>query len=68
AMMAIAFTSLLFSDFIPNQDLGLITIITIVCAVLVDLILLPIILLKVFDDHRAPKKESDNVLESELST
>lgn len=55
AMMAIAFTSLLFSDFIPNQDLGLITIITIVCAVLVDLILLPVILLKLFGD----KKETD---------
>ena len=54
AMMSIAFTALLFSDFIPNQDLGLITIITIVCAVLVDLILLPILLLKLFGDDRAP--------------
>ena len=50
AMMAITFTSLLFSDFVPNQDLGLITIITIICAVLVDLILLPVILLKIFGD------------------
>ena len=52
AMMAIAFTSLLWSDFIPNQDLGMITIVTIVCAVLVDLILLPILLLKLFGDDR----------------
>ena len=53
AMMAIAFTSLLFSDFNPNQDLGLITIITIVCAVLVDLVLLPILLLRLFG-NKAP--------------
>ena len=54
AMMSIAFTTLLFSNFIPNQDLGLITIITIIFALLVDLILLPIILLKLFDDHKQP--------------
>ena len=53
AMMAIAFTALLWSDFIPNQDLGLITIITIVCALLVDLVLLPILLLKLFGDNPA---------------
>ena len=59
AMMAIAFTSLLWSDFIPNQDLGMITIVTIVCAVLVDLILLPILLLKLFGDDRQETQPLD---------
>lgn len=62
AMMAIAFTALLFSDFIPNQDLGLITIITIVCAVLVDLILLPIVLLKLFADEDNPIAGNETAL------
>lgn len=57
AMMAIAFTALLFSDFIPNQDLGLITIFTILFALLVDLVLLPVILLKVFDGKQ-PSSEA----------
>ena len=62
AMMSIAFTALLFSDFIPNQDLGLITIITIVCAVLVDLVLLPILLLKLFGDGRDAAQTRDDPL------
>ena len=64
AMMSIAFTSLLFSDFIPNQDLGLITIITIVCAVLVDLILLPILLLKLFGDEPGTQFNSESGTDS----
>ena len=51
AMMAIAFGSMLFSNFTPNQDIALITIITVVCAVIVDLVLLPILLLKLFSDE-----------------
>ncbi len=50
SMMAIAFGAMLFSNFTPNQDIALITIITVVCALFVDLILLPVILLKVFSD------------------
>jgi len=50
SMMAIAFGAMLFSNFTPNQDIALITIITVVCALFVDLILLPIVLLKVFAD------------------
>ncbi|RLU02401.1 MAG: RND family transporter, partial [Ketobacter sp.] len=64
AMMSIAFTSLLFSDFIPNQDLGLITIVTIVCAVLVDLILLPILLLKLFGDEPRTQFNSESGTDS----
>ncbi|OUS32545.1 hypothetical protein A9Q99_00280 [Gammaproteobacteria bacterium 45_16_T64] len=56
AMMVIAFGAMLFSNFTPNQDIALITIITIFCAVLVDLILLPIILLKLFDDKIQPSE------------
>lgn len=68
AMMSIAFTALLFSDFIPNQDLGLITIVTIVCALLVDLVLLPIILLKFFDDKKNRSQTNTTDLEPNLST
>jgi len=65
AMMSIAFTALLFSDFIPNQDLGLITIITIICAVLVDLVLLPILLLKLFGDKKDAPSARDEPLPGE---
>lgn len=68
AMMSTAFTALLFSDFIPNQDLGLITIVTIVCALLVDLVLLPIILLKFFDDKKNRSQTNTTDLEPNLST
>ena len=54
-MMSVGFGSMLFSNFTPNQDIAAITIITIVCAVFVDLILLPIILLKMY-------KESDTTI------
>ncbi|MBV1919212.1 MAG: MMPL family transporter [Pseudomonadales bacterium] len=47
-MMSVGFGSMLFSNFTPNQDIAAITIITIICAVFVDLILLPIILLKIY--------------------
>ncbi len=50
SMMAIAFGAMLFSNFTPNQDIALITIITVVSALFVDLILLPIVLLKIFAD------------------
>jgi len=49
-MMSIGFGAMLFSNFTPNQDIASITIITIICAVFVDLILLPIILLKFYDE------------------
>ena len=57
AMMSVAFGAMLFSNFTPNQDLGLITIITILCAVFVDLILLPIIMLRLFADKTEDKPE-----------
>lgn len=68
AMMAIAFGSMLFSNFTPNQDIALITIITIVCAVFVDLILLPIILMRVFADgseKEEVKTDSDKPVEED---
>ena len=49
-MMSVGFGSMLFSNFTPNQDIAAITIITIICAVFVDLILLPIILLKIYKE------------------
>lgn len=57
-MMSVGFGSMLFSNFTPNQDIAAITIITIVCAVLVDLILLPIILLKLYDDTQVTEEPS----------
>ena len=50
-MMSVGFGSMLFSNFTPNQDIASITIITIICAVFVDLILLPIILLKIYKEN-----------------
>jgi len=50
-MMSVGFGSMLFSNFTPNQDIAAITIITIICAVFVDLILLPIILLKMYKEN-----------------
>ncbi|OUR91183.1 hypothetical protein A9Q81_18085 [Gammaproteobacteria bacterium 42_54_T18] len=58
-MMSVGFGSMLFSNFTPNQDIAAITIITIICAVFVDLILLPIILLKLY-------KESDSIITPDL--
>ncbi|MCG8671705.1 MAG: MMPL family transporter [Pseudomonadales bacterium] len=53
-MVAIAFGAMLSSNFTPNQDIALITIITVVCAAVIDLVLLPIILLKAFSDKSSP--------------
>jgi predicted RND superfamily exporter protein len=47
-MMSVGFGSMLFSNFTPSQDIAAITIIIIIFAVFVDLILLPIILLKIY--------------------
>ena len=43
-ILVAGFSVLLFSKFIPNGELGLLTSITIVCALLADLILLPAVL------------------------
>ena len=51
AMITGGFSAMVLSMFTPNQDVGLITMITVVVALFVDLILLPMILIKVYGEN-----------------